>query len=153
VKGTAMKPNLYIVRGLPGSGKSTFAASVENNFNKCTTLYDPTKELIVHLEADQYFIDEFEEYKFRPENLGRAHEWCLTLAKSYLKRRYSVIVSNTFTTMKELKPYLALSEELDVAYKVYRCTGDYGSVHNVPLGTLNKMADRFVPFEGEILVC
>jgi shikimate kinase len=50
---------LFIVRGLPGSGKSTIAKQLSYN----------------HFEADQYF-ERDGEYNFIPSEIGNAHQWC-----------------------------------------------------------------------------
>ena len=43
-----------------------------------------------------------------------------------------MIVSNTFATKRELKPYFDFADENDIPVDVYRCTGEYQNVHNVP---------------------
>ena len=81
---------LYIVRGLPGSGKSTFAeALVGSDFLVC--------------EADKYFIVDGE-YKFDATKLRQAHEWCKNRVETYMKDSLvndqfyrEIAVSNTFT--------------------------------------------------------
>ena len=62
---------LYIVRGLPGSGKSTFAeALVGSDFLVC--------------EADKYFMVDGE-YKFDGSKLKDAHEWSRNRVETYMK--------------------------------------------------------------------
>ena len=50
---------LILLRGLPGSGKSTFANLLGG----------------IHVEADQYFMQDGE-YKFDASKLKQAHNWC-----------------------------------------------------------------------------
>ena len=50
---------LILLRGLPGSGKSTFAKSLGG----------------IHIEADQYFMQDGE-YKFDASQLKHAHNYC-----------------------------------------------------------------------------
>jgi len=54
--------------------------------------------------------------------------------------------------MKELKPYLNLAESYKADVEVYRCEGEFGSVHGVPAETIHKMKERFVDYPGEIRV-
>ena len=52
--------------------------------------------------------------------------------KKCLLRDKIVIVSNTFATKRELKPYFDFADENDIPVDVYRCTGEYQNIHNVP---------------------
>ncbi len=64
---------LILIRGLPGSGKSTFAREYFSNeaaFRKM-----PIQKYI-HLEADMYYTDHEGNYNFTRENLRNAHHWC-----------------------------------------------------------------------------
>lgn len=123
-------PTLYIVRGLPGSGKSTLA-------KKLVELPE------FHHEADQYFIDE-NQYRFDAAKLGHAHLWCQDQVRFdmvYLIDKISV--SNTFTTRKEIKPYLDLCEQFGYTPFIITCENNFGNIHNVPEETLSKMKARF----------
>ena len=57
---------------------------------------------------------------------------CLEKTKKCLMRNKIVIVSNTFATLKEMKPYVDFAEDNDIEVDVYRCIGEYQNVHNVP---------------------
>lgn len=128
---------LIIVRGLPGSGKSTFASKLG----------------LPHFEADMYFtLIGNGEYRFDPTRLHDAHDWCYDMVRKHLLTS-DVVVSNTFTMARELRQYTELKDYKECAeIIVYRCTGNYGSIHSVPEETLQKMKARFVDYEGEILV-
>lgn len=119
---------LYIVRGLPGSGKSTYAKSLG----------------IPHFEADMYFSLDGE-YKFRPWRLKQAHEWCIDQVIDTLLRTDSdVVVSNTFTTMRELTPYLEFRHVYaGLKIGVVEVKTQYESVHGVPEATMAKMKARW----------
>lgn len=119
---------LIIVRGAMGSGKSTFANKLTNKLIRFG--YKPTD--ICHFEADQFFMDEYGNYNFVPTKLWLAHKQCLEKTKKCLLRDKIVIVSNTFATKKEMKPYMDFAEENDIPVEVYRCTGEYQNVHGVP---------------------
>jgi hypothetical protein len=97
-----------------------------------------------HLEADMYFIDESGNYKFDASRLWNAHGWCLYKANSFLMAGTSVIVSNTFTTMKEMQPYFDVARWLDIDIDVIEMRTQYGSIHNVPEATMEKMRQRWV---------
>lgn len=123
---------LYIIRGLPGSGKSTLAKKLAEALN-CK-----------HFEADMYFMTESGEYKFDAKELHLAHYWCYRSVVDELDRGNNVIVSNTFTTIREMEDYIMSANNLNIPTRVIQCTGEYGSVHNVPEETLAKMKARFM---------
>jgi predicted kinase len=122
---------LTIVRGLPGSGKSTLAKHLASS-----------KIDVVHIETDQFWMVDGE-YKFDMTRLREAHAWCQTRVREYLERDYHVVVSNTFTTQREMEPYFEMAKELGIRPQVILCQGQFGNIHNVPLDTLAKMAERF----------
>ena len=56
---------------------------------------------------------------------------------------FSPVVSNTFTTMKEMRPYFELAREFGITPTVMVAQNDWGNVHNVPALTLGRMKTRF----------
>ena len=136
-----MENILIIVRGLPGSGKSTLA-------KKLAQRQRLEGSLTVNLEADQYMIQNGE-YVFDREKLHGAHKWCQESTRIFLNNGYDVIVSNTFTTLKEIEPYQKIAADIGIKMVVVKVTGDYGSIHDVPSETLEKMKARWQDFDGE----
>ena len=131
---------LYIVRGLPGSGKSTFAKKlVGSDFLVC--------------EADKYFINkETGEYNFDVTKLKDAHKYCYDLVETYMKDSLvndqfyrEIAVSNTFTQEWEMKPYFELAEKY--GYKIFCIIVEnrHGgtNLHDVPEDKLKIMRNRF----------
>ena len=107
------RKHLILLRGLQGSGKSTFA-----NFLKEST-QEKFDTKIYHFEADQYFRKPDGNYVFRPEELPKAHAYCQTATRQALTdgntdslyNEVIVIVSNTFSQMWEMKPYIEMAKE------------------------------------------
>jgi hypothetical protein len=54
------------------------------------------------------------------------------------------MVTNTFTTMKEMQAYLDVAGRLDIKLKVVEMRTQYGSIHGVPEATMEKMRARWV---------
>jgi predicted kinase len=115
--------HLLLIRGLPGSGKTTLAKSLGRD----------------HFEADMLMIDDAGRYSFMPDKLQECHDWCLESARASLNAGKDVVVSNTFTRRWELLPYV----NLGFPYSIVICQGNYGSVHNVPTDKIAEMAARF----------
>lgn len=122
--------HLTLIRGLPGSGKSTLAEKLMRRLDA------------FHIEADHYHIVDGE-YKFDINNLADAHEWCFNHTRAALEERRQVIVSNTFTTWREMRQYCDLVEGMMLPITIIECRADFGNIHNVPVETLTKMKDRF----------
>ena len=129
---------LTLIRGLPGSGKSTYARQKVLGAE--------------HLEADMYFIDSEGNYRFDPQHLGAAHRWCYYTTAAILTKGIDVVVSNTFTTMKEMEQYLDLSKRLGVRLNIVEMRTQYGSIHGVPEATMEKMKQRWVTLPEEFNV-
>ena len=126
-----MNPKLILVRGLPGSGKSTLAAQLVQNSNG------------LHYEADQFFVDSNGNYNFDAGRLGAAHQWCQNQAYNGLANGFIVVVSNTFTTVKELKPYFDIASNFGIVPQVVTCENQFGNIHSVPAETLDRMKQRW----------
>jgi predicted kinase len=119
---------LYALRGLPGSGKTSFAKSLNLNF----------------FEADQYF-EKFNNNKYDYKLLKKAHQYCYQSVKQELENGRSVIVSNTMTSEEEVLEYHSLAKELNVKFVSVILENRHNgkSIHNVPISSIEKMKKRF----------
>ena len=84
-----------------------------------------------------------------------AHNWCKESADMALRHGdggHDVVVSNTFTQLWELQPYLDMAKKYHRDVTVYKMTSQYKSVHGVPDEVIAKMAARWEDFEGEELI-
>lgn len=128
-------PTLYLIRGVPGSGKSSFAES----------LY--WKHLVFAvLEADQYFVDsETGEYRFNPNLIANAHRDCQYRAKMHLKLGNDIAVSNTSTTEREVEIYAKIAKDYGAKFVSLIVENRHGetNVHNVPEEKIQQMRNRF----------
>ena len=128
---------LTLIRGIPGSGKSTLAKLLVDNCARYGAMMH-------HFEADMWFY-RGGKYDFDAAKLRLAHQWCQESTADCLRTGYHVVVSNTFTTIKELKPYFEMS--YDILGKppiVYVAQNEFQNIHSVPDEKLLAMKQRFV---------
>lgn len=125
---------LFLIRGLPGSGKSSLADSLDL----------PT------FEADAFFIHDGA-YRFDPGLLPQAHAECQRQTREALEHGISCTVANTFTQRWEMQPYIEMAEELGVELTVVSLY-DGGcsnvelaarNIHGVPLDAIAAMRVRW----------
>lgn len=122
--------DLYLIRGLPGSGKSTLAKILAEALG------------FIHLEADKYF-ETPDGYIFDASQLKEAHQWCYDSCAFFVSTNRGVIVSNTFTTEDELKPYINLAKKHGVKYTIIDMHNNFGSIHNVQDKNIQRMIMRW----------
>ena len=122
---------LYIVRGVSGSGKTTFAKELAERF-ACR-----------YFEADMYFVRVDGSYTFNPAMLPKAHEWCFDQFASEVFYSQNVIVSNTFTRLWEMRKYIDLALESSYQVRIITCTGRYQNVHGLTEEMVDKQRARF----------
>lgn len=125
---------LIIIRGLPGSGKTTKAKRLPPD--------------IVHLETDQFWTDAEGNYNFDITRLEEAHTWCWRETKKHLQEGYTVAVSNTFTTFGEMDRYVRLAIDYQCGLVIHNCEFQFGSVHPVPSEVLERMKARWDPLDN-----
>ncbi len=133
-----MEKTLTLLRGLPGSGKSTFANLITNEFSIC--------------EADKFFTDTDGNYNFDATKLSQAHKWCreqveIRMKDNQMNEQFypNIVVSNTFTKEWEMSEYFDLAKEY--GYKVFTIVVEnrHGGInqHGVPADKLEQMRNRF----------
>ena len=137
-----MTKKLIIIRGVPGSGKSTQAKKFLESFNSENI---PAK----HFEADMFFMRNGK-YKWNPMLCGKAHQWCFDKVFNAFETSDVVIVSNTFVTNNELIKYVDEAKARGYEITVYRMDNEFQNQHEVPEATIQKMKSNFVDYEGEI---
>ena len=125
---------VIIMRGLPGSGKTTKAESYGG----------------VIVSADDFFMHEGE-YHYDRNYIGAAHERCrMDFIKALSEGEPTIVVDNTNTTHREYEAYIQMAE--DAGYEVIIDVVDSGlsaeelaqrNTHGVPVEGIQRMMNRW----------
>ena len=131
---------ITLMRGLPGSGKSTW---VKANVNKA--LFGAV------FSTDTFFYNAQGVYSFDAKRLGEAHNDCLRRYHDFLvgfrNTDPSVVVDNTNISAWEFAPYYRLAEVLGYPVRILRIHCDplvawERNLHKVSLKTVLDMNHR-----------
>ena len=119
--------DLFLIRGIPGCGKSTIADALNVDFR---------------ISADEYFGNHT---KFDKTKLTTAHRWCEMEVETRMLLNENIAVANTFTRQGEMQPYFDLAEKYNYRIHTMIIENRHGSVsvHNVPIHNIAHMVNRF----------
>jgi predicted kinase len=143
-----MLKKVVFTRGLPGSGKSTYAYELKEKHHDSCFIYS----------TDDYWLRPDGEYDFNFELLGKSHAWNQRRADETMEDLMDgaydtiIVIDNTNTTFKEMLPYIksALQCGYDIEfvepdtewrYDVEECFKR--NSHGVPYATILKMHQRW----------
>lgn len=129
--------DLILLRGLPGSGKSSLGEII---------LHCPGSNSPDVLSADNFFIDDKGNYNFDATKIKQAHNDCQQKCAERMKLEISrIVVANTFTEKWEMDSYYEMAERYK--YRVHSVIvenrHESKNIHNVPDEKLEQMKNRF----------
>ena len=128
---------LILLRGLPGSGKTTLANII---------LQQPNNNPQEVLSADDFFENKDGEYNFDVTKLKEAHNYCQFRCSERMRQQKSrIVVANTFTQEWEMDEYFKMAERYNYRVHTVIVENRHGNenIHGVPKDKLQQMKDRF----------
>ena len=137
-----------LMRGLPGSGKSTRARAIAAE-------YLEQGRGVAVCSSDHFFeCGSCGNYAFRLDRLDYAHHWCQKKAREAIGRGEAVLIDNTNVSARECRPYveMALAASYEVVFVEPQTPWAFDldelekrNTHGVPRHALEKMLGRWVP--------
>jgi len=121
-------PKIVLIRGVPGSGKTTKAKAEYPSHILC--------------EADQYF-ERKGDYKFDRSKLKQAHNHCFEKMQCAIAEGHDVVIANTFTRVWEMQKYIDFASKHGLPLEVVEATGQYENAHGVPPDVVQRMRERY----------
>lgn len=130
-----MTGKLVLVRGLPGSGKSTFSKIIAQHFG------------YTHVENDM-FRKHGDSYVLKPSEYNDVRKAALDVVASSLERGFNVIVSNVFATNRSMEEYIDLTDSV----VVMTLTSNYQNGNAIDKDDIKQMRQSWRPCHGEIII-
>ena len=130
-----MTQTLTIMRGVPGSGKSTKAKALGGFV----------------LSTDDFFMtaEDNPKYLFNPKQLGAAHAWNQNRARDAMTAGIEhVIVDNTNRRVMEFERYMRIPGIKTV--EIHRLMGDFGSSKPIPDHTMQIHRIQYEPHPNDM---
>ncbi|XP_002720631.3 NEDD4-binding protein 2-like 1 isoform X2 [Oryctolagus cuniculus] len=138
----SFKKHLYLLRGLPGSGKTTLARQLQHDFPRALIF-----------STDDFFFREDGAYEFNPHFLEEAHEWNQKRARKAMRNGISpIIIDNTNLHAWEMKPYavMALENNYEVIFREPDTRWKFNvqelarrNIHGVSREKIHRMKERY----------
>ncbi len=126
---------LYLIRGLPGTGKSTFAKSLN----------------IMHVEHDMMCINNGE-YSWCAEKIEPRDEACRTIVDICLGAGADCVVSDVFIYRNDIDDYRKLAEKHGAELIIYTLRKEFGTIHGVSKTDLIAMRLCWQSCQGEVFL-
>lgn len=125
---------LVLMRGWPGSGKSTCAKKESVKFKKSLVL-----------STDDYFVcPNTGDYIWVSSLIGEAHVWNRKRTEDAMKRGKSpIFIDNTNIRLWEMDGYLKLAKIYGYETFQFPCSGNFENTHGVPREKVEQMKDSY----------
>jgi len=130
---------VVIMRGIPGSGKSTYIKKLVEEVGE---------DRVCVCSADHFFEDAIKGYVFDASKIGEAHTTCLRQFMSVVTWKYDyVVVDNTNIHLHEMAPYFRIAQVhgCEVEFVRVLCavkTAVKRGLHKVPEAVVRRMHEE-----------
>ncbi len=125
---------LIIIRGLPGSGKSTLSEVLSENGKYPV------------FSIDDYFTDDLGNYNFEYSENHKAYKQCESRTEEAMRASVrKIFIDNVFSLEWEMDAYLKLAGTYNYRVHIVTVENRHGSenVHNVSFAQIERMAAKY----------
>ncbi len=115
------RPIIWVVCGLPASGKSTIAEALGRILGLGVLRSDAIRKQLFEIPAETAVIHPFEEGLYAPEVTALTYGKLLLLAQEQLEGGQSVILDATYGSRRQRREVLRLAQDADVNVLFIEC--------------------------------
>jgi aminoglycoside phosphotransferase family enzyme/predicted kinase len=154
------RPTLWVVCGMPASGKSTIAEELAERLGIRVFRSDAIRKDLFGLQPDEEVNVPFEQGIYSPGASSLTYGKLLLLAQEEIERGYSVILDATYSSQHQRGEVLRLAKDMDTNLMFVECTCPKAvlkerlmqrdvtpSVSDARLHHLEQMETRFEPLD------
>lgn len=121
------RPTLYVLCGLPGTGKSTYAKRLHEIFDIALFRSDSARRELPGYSAHRGPVP-FGTGIYRPEMRGWVYSWLLSMVQEELKKGRSAILDATFSRRKWREEAVRLAKDLDANILFFECISSQDTI-------------------------
>ena len=145
--------NLYIIRGLPGTGKTDLANLLAAGFAQATPrastaiidtsdrIHEASDALIYEAKFD---MDSPVRDLLTPQEVRGIHYDALDETARHMKNKVSaIVVVGVFAQVKHMNAYYTLCAQHDYSISVLSAHTIHGNPRNIPISSLRRLRDSF----------
>ncbi len=121
------RPTLYVLCGMPGTGKSTYAKRLHEIFDIALVRSDTARKELPGYSARRGPVP-FGTGIYRPEMRGWVYSWLLSKVQEDLKQGRSAILDATFSRRKWREEAVRLAKDLDANILFFECVSSQDTI-------------------------
>ncbi|MBW2432433.1 MAG: AAA family ATPase [Deltaproteobacteria bacterium] len=119
------RPTIWVICGLPASGKSTIAGELAKILKIVVLRSDAVRKALFGLDPEEPQIEAFEEGIYSKEVSSHTYAKLLLLAQEEVKKGGSVILDATYTSENQRDGVLCLAKDMDANIIFVECVAPY----------------------------
>ncbi len=155
------KPSVYVLYGLPGSGKSTMASMLAEHKGAIHIQTDVIRRVITGLDFGTHHYQNFEQGIYSKDISNKVYSTMIEIARKVVDNGKSVVLDGTFSN----EEYREMVKEKLPGVKFIRCyvpdsiarerikkKQNLDTLSDITIELYEKMKNRFTPYREDIML-